>query len=169
MYDVCWIGICMESLCNSRTVCPIDNIITCLRTLHSLLYLPYPRQLLTANAKLPVEVCNVMHRWVMLGLRRWFILLTSGFIIRWRWGYGDARVPNWLHRHRTPCPRSLHRTCVGAREERFEAGNLSALISPLCDYTLPFGSIIAMLLVTIWSRWEIVEKLELKPIKPHWV
>ena len=35
----CEIGICMESLCNSRSVCPIDNVITCLRTLHSLLCL----------------------------------------------------------------------------------------------------------------------------------
>lgn len=60
--NVMIVGICMESLCNSRSVCPIDNVITCLRTLHSLLCLPYPRRLLTANAKLPVEVSNVMHR-----------------------------------------------------------------------------------------------------------
>ncbi|XP_065200390.1 HEAT repeat-containing protein 5B isoform X2 [Planococcus citri] len=58
-------GICMESLCNSRSVCPTDSVITCLRTLYALLSLPYPRQLLTANSKLPIEVCNVLHRLIL--------------------------------------------------------------------------------------------------------
>ncbi len=46
--------------------------------------------------------------------------------------YGDARMPNWHHTDTTPsCPESNHWDCIGVREEHFEAGNLSAPISPL--------------------------------------
>ncbi len=45
------------------------------------------------------------------------------------------------------------------KEERSEAGNLFAPISPLltrwygwCDYTLPFGSVAAILLAAIWRH-----------------
>ncbi len=59
--------------------------------------------------------------------------------------YGDARMPNWPHRHRTPCPGLPYWACVAARRECFEVDNLSTLISPLltgmfgrCNNTLPF-------------------------------
>ncbi len=58
--------------------------------------------------------------------------------------YSDARMPNWPHRFCTPAQDQI----TGPASEQggfFEAGNLSALISPLltgmcewCNYTLPF-------------------------------
>ncbi len=41
--------------------------------------------------------------------------------------YGDARMPNWLHIHRTALPLRRH------KGEHFEAGNLSGPISLLLE------------------------------------
>ncbi len=52
------------------------------------------------------------------------------------WGYGDARTPNWSHKHHTLCLGAY----IGGKGERFEACNLSTPTSPLlirwCNYTL---------------------------------
>ncbi len=45
--------------------------------------------------------------------------------------YGNEHKPNWSHRYCTPCPGSPHWADFGTRGEHFEAGNLSAPISPL--------------------------------------
>ncbi len=45
--------------------------------------------------------------------------------------YGDARVPNWPHQHGNPLPGIATTGLHHHKGERFEAGNLSAPISPL--------------------------------------
>ncbi len=51
----------------------------------------------------------------------------------WRFGgaYGDACMINWPHRHRTPLPGIATMGLCRDKGKRFEAGNLSAPISPL--------------------------------------
>ncbi len=45
--------------------------------------------------------------------------------------YGDARMPNWPHRHRTPLPKIVSLGLCQNKGEHFEADNLSAPIPPL--------------------------------------
>ncbi len=59
--------------------------------------------------------------------------------------YCNARMLNWPHRHRTLLPGIASPGLRQSKGEHLEAGNLSALISPLltgmcgwCDYILFF-------------------------------
>ncbi len=65
--------------------------------------------------------------------------------------YGDAHVPNWLHRHLTPFPGITSLGLRWSKGECFEADNLSAPISSLltnvcgrCDYKLLFFWILGL-------------------------
>ncbi|XP_049845033.1 HEAT repeat-containing protein 5B isoform X1 [Schistocerca gregaria] len=55
-------GICMEALCSPRSVEPLESISTCLQALYTLLDSVWSRQVLTSDEKLPIELCNVLHR-----------------------------------------------------------------------------------------------------------
>ncbi len=73
--------------------------------------------------------------------------------------YGDARMSNWPHKHHTPLPRIFSLGLRWNLGECFEAGNVSAPISPLlidicewCDYTLPFRSL-SLILVAARQLW----------------
>ncbi len=60
--------------------------------------------------------------------------------------YADARLPNWHHRHRTPL---LGIASSGLRQNkggRFEAGNLSAPISPLLLECMDGATILSLYL-----------------------
>ncbi len=72
----------------------------------------------------------------------------------------------WMHAHKFdlqtsyPLPRIASLGLHWNKGEFFETGNLSAPISPLlthwcgqCDYTLPFGSMVVVLLTTRWWHW----------------
>ncbi len=49
--------------------------------------------------------------------------------------YGDARMPNWPHRHRTPLPGSPHRACVVTR------GNALRQATLLPSFLLCYSSV----------------------------
>ncbi|XP_034942648.1 HEAT repeat-containing protein 5B isoform X2 [Chelonus insularis] len=55
-------GICMEALCSSRSSESTQNIETCLSALFTLLDSSWARKVLTTDASLPIELCNVLHR-----------------------------------------------------------------------------------------------------------
>ncbi|XP_034252934.1 HEAT repeat-containing protein 5B isoform X2 [Thrips palmi] len=55
-------GICMEALCCQRSSESQESILTCLRALYTLLDSYWAREILVADALLPIELCNVLHR-----------------------------------------------------------------------------------------------------------
>lgn len=55
-------GICMEALCCQRSSESQESILTCLRALCTLLDSYWARKILVADASLPIELCNVLHR-----------------------------------------------------------------------------------------------------------
>jgi len=55
-------GISLEALCSTRTQEPDENVLTCLRTLFTLLEAGKPREMLFEDQTLAIELCNVLHR-----------------------------------------------------------------------------------------------------------
>lgn len=55
-------GICMEALCSTRSIEPLESIITCLQALFTLLDSSCAREFLIVNRSLAIELCNVLHR-----------------------------------------------------------------------------------------------------------
>lgn len=58
-------GICVEALCSSRSIEPLESIITCLKALRTLLDTRYTRELLLKDRSLAIELCNVIHRLIL--------------------------------------------------------------------------------------------------------
>jgi len=57
-------GICMEALCSPRSSESPQNIETCLNALHTLLDSIWARKIFITDRSLPIELCNVLHRYV---------------------------------------------------------------------------------------------------------
>lgn len=60
------IGICMEALCSPRSSESPQNIETCLNALHTLLDSAWARKVFVTDRSLPIELCNVLHRYVCI-------------------------------------------------------------------------------------------------------
>lgn len=52
----------MEALCSTRSVEPVESIITCLQALYTLLDSKWARSLIMVDQSLGIELCNVLHR-----------------------------------------------------------------------------------------------------------
>lgn len=52
----------MEALCSTRSVEPLESIITCLQALYTLLDSNWARNLIMFDKSLGIELCNVLHR-----------------------------------------------------------------------------------------------------------
>lgn len=59
-------GICMEALCSPRSSEPVESVLTCLQALYTLLDSAWPRETLMGDKSLGIELCNVLHRWVII-------------------------------------------------------------------------------------------------------
>lgn len=59
-------GICMEALCSPRSSEPIESVLTCLQALYTLLDSAWPREILMGDRSLGIELCNVLHRQVLI-------------------------------------------------------------------------------------------------------
>lgn len=59
---VLFLGICTEAICNQRTLENLDNFITCLKSLYTILDSPLARQMMMKNSILAVETLNIMHK-----------------------------------------------------------------------------------------------------------
>ncbi|XP_069772821.1 HEAT repeat-containing protein 5A isoform X2 [Narcine bancroftii] len=59
------LGISVEFLCSPRPDAPMENIIACLRALHSLLDVLWPRCKIGSDQELGVELLNVLHRLIV--------------------------------------------------------------------------------------------------------
>lgn len=55
-------GICLEALCSPRSMEPLDTVVTCLHSLHTLLDSTWSRSVLGQDTQLCIELCNVLHR-----------------------------------------------------------------------------------------------------------
>ncbi|CAH1726558.1 unnamed protein product [Aphis gossypii] len=55
-------GICTEAICNQRTLENLENFITCLKSLYTILDSSLARQMLMKNCILAVETLNIMHK-----------------------------------------------------------------------------------------------------------
>ncbi|XP_008187609.1 HEAT repeat-containing protein 5B isoform X4 [Acyrthosiphon pisum] len=55
-------GICTEAICNQRTLENVDNFITCLKSLYTILDSPLARRMMMKNCILAVETLNIMHK-----------------------------------------------------------------------------------------------------------
>lgn len=53
----------MEALCSPRSCEPTETVVICLRALYTLLDTPRPRAMLVNDDSLPIELCNVLHRY----------------------------------------------------------------------------------------------------------
>lgn len=54
----------MEALCSPRSSESPQNIETCLNALYTLLDSTWARKVFIADCSLPIELCNVLHRYV---------------------------------------------------------------------------------------------------------
>lgn len=61
-------GICMEALCSPRSSELTQNIETCLNALYTLLDSTWARNVFIADRSLPIELCNVLHRYIYLDI-----------------------------------------------------------------------------------------------------
>ncbi|XP_022214446.2 HEAT repeat-containing protein 5B isoform X2 [Drosophila obscura] len=58
-------GICMEALCSMRSSEKPKNIVSCLRSLHSIFDSTWARQQLIKDRALTIELCHVLHRQIL--------------------------------------------------------------------------------------------------------
>ncbi|XP_061319459.1 HEAT repeat-containing protein 5A isoform X5 [Pezoporus flaviventris] len=58
-------GISVEFLCSPRSDAAMENIIACLRALHALFDVPWPRSKIGGDQELGVELLNVLHRLIL--------------------------------------------------------------------------------------------------------
>lgn len=58
-------GICMESLCSTRSNEKLDCVIACLQSLYTIFDSKWARMTMTKNKELLVELCNVLYRQVL--------------------------------------------------------------------------------------------------------
>ncbi|EDW83833.1 uncharacterized protein Dwil_GK13824, isoform A [Drosophila willistoni] len=58
-------GICMEALCSIRSSDKPKNIVSCLRSLHSIFDSKWARQQLIKDKALTIELCHVLHRQIL--------------------------------------------------------------------------------------------------------
>lgn len=56
----------MEALCSPRSSESPQNIETCLNALYTLLDSTWARKVFIADCSLPIELCNVLHRYVYM-------------------------------------------------------------------------------------------------------
>jgi len=56
----------MEALCSPRSSESPQNIKTCLNALYTLLDSTWARKVFITNRSLPIELCNVLHRYVYI-------------------------------------------------------------------------------------------------------
>lgn len=56
----------MEALCSPRISESTQNIETCLNALYTLLDSTWARKVLITDHSLPIELCNVLHRYLFL-------------------------------------------------------------------------------------------------------
>lgn len=54
----------MEALCSPRISESTQNIETCLNALYTLLDSTWARKVLITDRSLPIELCNVLHRYL---------------------------------------------------------------------------------------------------------
>ncbi|XP_057284434.1 HEAT repeat-containing protein 5A isoform X4 [Pezoporus wallicus] len=59
------LGISVEFLCSPRSDAAMENIIACLRALHALFDVPWPRSKIGGDQELGVELLNVLHRLIL--------------------------------------------------------------------------------------------------------
>ncbi|RCN25262.1 hypothetical protein ANCCAN_29027 [Ancylostoma caninum] len=57
-------GIAVEALCSRTTYADDPTIQSCLRAVHALLQCEWCQLQLMSDIRLPIELCNVLHRWV---------------------------------------------------------------------------------------------------------
>lgn len=60
---IIFLGICTEAICNQRTLENVENFITCLKSLYTILYSSMARQIMMENSILAVETLNIMHKY----------------------------------------------------------------------------------------------------------
>lgn len=58
-------GICMESLCSTRSNENLDCIVLCLQSLYTIFYSKWARTTMSRNRELLVELCNVLYRQIL--------------------------------------------------------------------------------------------------------
>ncbi|KAH8419160.1 hypothetical protein KR222_006942, partial [Zaprionus bogoriensis] len=58
-------GICMEALCSMRSSDKPKNIVSCLRSLHSIFDSDWARRQLIKDRALTIELCHVLHRQIL--------------------------------------------------------------------------------------------------------
>lgn len=58
-------GICMESLCSTRSNEKLDCVIACLQSLHTIFDSKWARTTMAVNKELLVELCNVLYRQIL--------------------------------------------------------------------------------------------------------
>jgi len=63
----------MEALCSPRSSEPVESVLTCLQALYTLLDSAWPRETLMGDKSLGIELCNVLHRLVILHSHVYFI------------------------------------------------------------------------------------------------
>ena len=56
------VGICVEALCSPTSLQPLEVVVSCLRSIHTLLDDQWPRSKLGSDPLLTVELLNVLHR-----------------------------------------------------------------------------------------------------------
>ncbi|VDL87307.1 unnamed protein product [Nippostrongylus brasiliensis] len=56
-------GIAVEALCSRTTYADDHTIQSCLRAIHALLECEWCQLQLMSDIKLPIELCNVLHRY----------------------------------------------------------------------------------------------------------
>lgn len=60
---IIFLGICTEAICNQRTLENVENFITCLKSLYTILYSSIAKQIIMENSILAVETLNIMHKY----------------------------------------------------------------------------------------------------------
>lgn len=58
-------GICMESLCSTRSNEKLDCVIVCLKSLYTIFDSKWARETMAVNKELLVELCNVLYRQIL--------------------------------------------------------------------------------------------------------
>lgn len=59
-------GICMEALCSARTSEKPKNVISSLQSLYTIFSSEWGKELLVKNKSLTIELCNVLHRQILI-------------------------------------------------------------------------------------------------------
>lgn len=55
----------MEALCSPRSSEPLESVVTCLQALYTMLDSTWARQVLMTDKALAIELCNVLHRYLL--------------------------------------------------------------------------------------------------------